>query len=541
MNGSAAPTRAHRASGSDPRPGEPHDPAGPGTLVETFARAVARYGSGIAVVTEEESLSYRRLDSWSRALGATLRAHGIGHGDRVALRMSPGAEAIAAMLAILRVGACYVPLDVRNPPSRNAFIVEDSRAVALVGTSDGCAEERDLLVVDEARVTELRQGPAPSDTEEAPPSPEDTAYVVYTSGTTGTPKGVPIHHGAVTALLSGAAEKFAFSVGERWLLFHSIAFDVSVWEIWGAFHTSGTLVIIPYRTTRSPEECLRAVRERGISVLTQTPTAFGTFSTAALRSEADLPELRYVVFAGEKLVPSALLPWARRFGLDRPALVNMYGITETTVHSTFHELGWEDVNDTTSVIGRVLPGFDHRVITPEGREAATGEQGVLWLAGPQVSHGYLNRPELNAERFRVMRSPRDGGEYRYYRSGDVVSPREDGGLVYHGREDLQVKLRGHRIELTDIEAAVRSHESVTDAVVWVREYGPEDSRLVCAYTAEGAVSTRTLREHVKKCLPSYMWPASYRRMSEFPRTLNGKLDRDTVIHRWETEKESENE
>ncbi|WP_017539645.1 amino acid adenylation domain-containing protein [Nocardiopsis halophila] len=505
------------------------------TLVQAFADGAAAAPDRTALTADGESLSYRRLDAWSGAVRDLLRGHGIGRGDRVALRLPPGAAAIAAILGVLRSGAAYVPLDIRNPEARNALILEDAQVAAFLGDPAGEPHD-DVLNVGSDQIAALRETPPPPPAAPVPvPHPEDTAYIIYTSGTTGRPKGVPIHHGAATALLSGATRRFSLSGDDVWVLFHSLAFDVAVWEMWGALATGGRLVVLPHWATRSPDECLRTVREERVTVLGQTPTAFATFADAALRADADLPDLRYVVFAGEKLVPDTLRAWTDRYGLRSPVLVNMYGITETTVHSTYHEVTEADLADGASVVGHPLPGFSHRVVTADGEEARPGEQGVLWLAGPQVSKGYLNREALNAERFALLVSPEDGRERRYYRSGDLVSRRADGALVYHGREDHQVKLRGHRIELSDIEAAVRAHPRVADAVVWVRGFGPGDDRLVCAYTASDGdeVPAKELRSRLKGSLPSYMWPAGYRLLPHMPRTVNGKLDRDAVSRLWE--------
>ncbi|MFF6809143.1 amino acid adenylation domain-containing protein [Streptomyces sp. NPDC012403] len=512
------------------------------SLVEAFEAAVTQHADEIALTAEDDSFTYRQLDAWSQAIGALLRSRGVRRGNRVALRMPPGAGAIASVVGILRTGAAYVPLDIRNPRARNEFIVRDAAVTAFVGDPDGCAVGG-IPVISGEQVTAQLGEPQPPTPSGLPgpslPRRNDEAYVIYTSGTTGRPKGVPIHHGAVLALLAGAGEKFSFAASDRWLLFHSIAFDVSVWETWGALSTGARLVVMPHWTARSPEKCLHFITDHGITVLSQTPTAFSELSVVACGQGAALPQLRYVVFAGEKLLPTTLRPWAKRYGLARPTLVNMYGITETTVHSTFHEVTQEDLDGDRSVIGRPLSGFGFRVVTPEGRDAEPGEQGELWLSGPQVSKGYLNLPELTAERFVEGPAPGGGQPVRYYRSGDLVSLSPTGDLVSHGRADLQVKLRGYRIELSDIEAAVQSHPLVAGAVVWVRSFAPGDDRLVCAFvTAAGqtAPDARALRNHVKELLPNYMQPAAYTAIPRLPRTTNGKVDRAEVARLWEEER-----
>ncbi|MEU7277804.1 amino acid adenylation domain-containing protein [Streptomyces sp. NPDC045431] len=511
------------------------------TLTSILASTVATAPTRRALALEGETLSYTRLNDWSLALAEQLRTHGIRRGDRVALRIPPSMEAIAAILAVLHCGAAYVPLDTRNPRTRNDFILQDSGATALIGdtTENLLAPGLPVITVDE--VTALRDStpsrPLPADTG---PQPDDTAYVIYTSGTTGRPKGVPVRHESVAALLHSTARLFEFTAEDKWLLFHSLAFDFSVWEIWGPLSTGAELVILPHWSARTSDGCLKAVREHDITVLNQTPTAFGALADAALTSGHDLTSLRYIVFGGEKLTPPVLRPWAKRYGVTRPRLVNMYGITETTVHATFHTWTEQELTGEDSVIGHPLPGLHTRIVTEDGREATPGEPGELWLAGTQVSHGYLHRDELNAERFPTAPDPADGTPRRYYRSGDLVTRRPDDTLVYQGRADLQVKLRGHRIELSDVESAVRDHPAVLDAVVFAHTFAPGDTRLVCAYATppgSGTPDARTLRAHVKERLPSYMHPGRYLPLPELPRTVNGKVDRTAVVQAFQAIRE----
>ncbi|WP_369173668.1 amino acid adenylation domain-containing protein [Streptomyces sp. R28] len=509
------------------------------TLVDVFADSAAGHPDGTAVSDESSRVTYRELDVWSLRIAQRLREHGVAPGDRVALRMEAGCDAIAAILGILRSGAAYVPLDPRNPAERNEFIVGDSGARHLVGEADpawGGALTR--TTTDE--LASLRHGPTPEPPEARSsataglPGADHCAYVIYTSGTTGVPKGVPVRHGSVTALLDATRGLFDVSPSDRWLLFHSLAFDFSVWEVWGALSTAGAVVVPPQWVTRAPEQFVELLAEERITVVNQTPTAFGMLVRGHAATGRDLPDLRYVIFGGEKLTPAALRDWVDAHGLDRPRLVNMYGITETTVHATFHRVTRADVDGSASVIGTALPGFAVRVAGPDGEEVTEpGVPGELLLGGPQVTQGYLNRPELNAERF-VSFPPGPGGT-RYYRSGDLVSRTADGDLVYHGRADLQVKLRGHRVELGDIENAVRSHPSVVEAVALPRVSADGTQRLCCALlTREGELpDLRELRRHTAAKLPSYMQPARYRVVDELPRTVNGKVDRNALAAAWE--------
>ncbi|MEO5874761.1 MAG: AMP-binding protein, partial [Streptosporangiaceae bacterium] len=298
----------------------PDDPlAPPEDLVRLFAESVAAVPEQVAVQAEGTEATYRELDDWGSAVAQLLCRRGVQRGQRVIWRMQPSAEAIAALLGILKVGATYVPLDRRNPPARNALIASDCGAVAFVGDD----EEGEIglpVSISTADVVGLR-GRSMTDVRLQETEGADLAYIIYTSGTTGRPKGVPVRHESVVALLQGVRGLFDFTARDRWLLFHSLAFDFSVWEIWGAFSTGATLVVMPHWTARSPQECRRFVREYSISVLNQTPTAFTVLAEAAVEDGRGFPDLRYVIFGGEKLLPSILRPWTKSFGLERPRLI----------------------------------------------------------------------------------------------------------------------------------------------------------------------------------------------------------------------------
>ncbi|MFE0220190.1 amino acid adenylation domain-containing protein, partial [Streptomyces albidoflavus] len=314
-------------------------------------------------------------------------------------------------------------------------------------------------------------GPGPPGGAAAPPprpaapgaaatGPYDTAYVIHTSGSTGRPKGVPVPHAHVVRLFEASGEHFRFGADDVWTLFHSYAFDFSVWELWGPLLHGGRLVVVPYEVSRSPREFLRLLDEEKVTVLNQTPSAFEQLVLADAATDRPTGSLRYVVLGGEALVAERLRPWADRHGLDAPELVNMYGITETTVHVTFHRLVRADLEDPRrrGVIGRPLPDLRVYVLDAAGRPVPPGATGEMYVSGPGVAPGYLNRPELTEERF--LPDPFGAPGTRMYRSGDLARWRPDGTLVHAGRADQQVKIRGFRIEPGEIEAVLTAHPAV---------------------------------------------------------------------------------
>ncbi len=337
--------------------------------------------------------------------------------------------------------------------------------------------------------------------------------MIYTSGSTGRPKGVVVRHGNVARLFSATDRWFGFGPEDVWTLFHSYAFDFSVWELWGALLYGGRLVVVPYWVSRSPEAFHELLRAERVTVLNQTPSAFRQLLWAGEGKPADLA-LRYVIFGGEALEPVSLAPWFERYGDERPRLINMYGITETTVHVTYREIRKED---TASAVGCPIPDLGVYLVDPSLNLVPLGVPGEILVGGAGLALGYLNRPELTAERF----IPNPFGEpgSRLYRSGDLARRLPDGDLEYLGRIDHQVKIRGFRIELGEIEAAVARHPSVREAVVLVR-----DERLV-AWVVGEEITLSDLRAFVGASLPDYMLPSALAVLDKLPLTANGKVDR----------------
>ncbi|MDE2468684.1 MAG: amino acid adenylation domain-containing protein, partial [Bradyrhizobium sp.] len=332
--------------------------------------------------------------------------------------------------------------------------------------------------------------------------PDNLAYVIYTSGSTGHPKGVMISHGCVGRLFAATEAQFAFGSADVWTLFHSYAFDFSVWEIWGALLYGGRLVVVPYWISRSPAEFHALLAREGVTVLNHTPSAFAQLMQADAAAARELA-LRVVIFGGEALNFAELGGWLERHGEEQPRLVNMYGITETTVHVTYRPVRRSDVTEAGgSAIGRPLSDLQVYVLDRHMEPVPVGVVGEMYVGGAGLGRGYLGRAGLTAERF--VPNPFGDG-CRLYRSGDLARWLADGELEYLGRADTQVKVRGFRIELGEIEAALLSHGAVAQAVVVAREEAGTDKRLVgYVVPAAGATPDVTeLRAELKSRLPDY--------------------------------------
>jgi amino acid adenylation domain-containing protein len=350
--------------------------------------------------------------------------------------------------------------------------------------------------------------------------------VIYTSGSTGNPKGVLISHSNVTRLLLATRPWFHFDQNDVWTLFHSYAFDFSVWEMWGSLLYGGRLVVLPYWVSRSPDMFYRVLSEKNVTVLNQTPSAFRQLIQAEESStEANKLTLRLVIFGGEALDFQTLKPWFERHGDRHPQLVNMYGITETTVHVTYRPITAADLPGSgNSLIGVQIPDLELYVLDRSWNPVPIGVPGELCVGGAGVGRGYLKRPELTAERF--IPNPFDsGGGKRLYRSGDLVRYLANRDLEYVGRIDAQVKIRGFRIELGEIETTLSQHPAVRDVTVILDGDEPPEKRLVAYLVSTQPPTVSELNAFLRSKLPEYMVPASFVFLDALPLTPNGKLDR----------------
>ncbi|MFF0505035.1 amino acid adenylation domain-containing protein [Streptomyces fimicarius] len=520
----------------------PDDETPTHSIPDRFARAVALDPDATAVTDGDRTTGYRELDALSDRIAHLLHARGAGPGTLVALSLEPSTEQIAAILGVLKTGAAYLPLPTDAPADRIRPQLASARPVTGLTTTahrraglpstDGDADRPGVgwLTLDDLPAA------APDDAPYATPaiSPHAAAYVIHTSGSTGRPKGVVVEHHNVLRLLDATDDDFGFGPDDVWTLFHSYAFDFSVWEIFGALLHGGRLVVVPRSTTRAPEEFAALLRRQHVTVLNQTPSAFHQLADVLLEaSEENEPALRTVVFGGEALDPGRLTGWFARYGDDGPELVNMYGITETTVHVTHRvmepeETQGEDGPDAPlSPVGRPLDDLAVRLLDSALHPVAPGATGELYVAGPGLARGYLGRTALTATRF--VADPYGPPGTRMYRTGDLARWTADGELDYLGRADEQVQIRGFRVEPGEARAALAALDEVADAVVLARPAPGGGTRLLAYATpAAGPLAPDRLREALRERLPDYLVPAAVIPVDHWPLTGNGKLDRNAL-------------
>ena len=447
-------------------------------LHERFETQVERGPDAVALVFQNERMTYRELNQRANQLAHALRALGVRPETRVGLCLDRSPEMVIGILGVLKAGGAYVPLEPTYPAGRLRFMLEDSQVAVLVTTRPLASRLPDVA----ATLLCLDAEPLSGHSEANPAggaSPESLAYVIYTSGSTGQPKGALISHANVGRLFGATESWFQFGPSDVWTLFHSYAFDFSVWEMWGALLYGGRLVIVPYWVSRSPERFRELLCAERVTVLNQTPSAFYQLMEVAEApdSSAELA-LRLVIFGGEALELHRLEPWFDRHGDQCPRLVNMYGITETTVHVTYRPLAaGEEIDGGGSRIGRPIPDLRLWVLDEHLHPLPVGVAGELCVGGAGLARGYLHRPDLTAERFIPDPFSRSEGA-RLYRSGDLARRRSDGDIEYVGRIDHQVKVRGFRIELGEIESVLAQCKAVRQSVVLAREEEPGGKRLV---------------------------------------------------------------
>ncbi|HEL4235932.1 TPA: enterobactin synthase subunit F [Stenotrophomonas maltophilia] len=482
------------------------------TLVELLQQGMDRDPHAPALVFGDTALDYATLEARSFALAAQLRAMDVGPGSVVAVALPRSLELVIALLAVLRAGAAYLPLDLAHPDERLARILASAQPVCVLAATDVSARMAGVPVLAPEQWTALSFAAPWAD-----PAPSDAAYVIYTSGSTGEPKGVVIEHRAIVNRLLWMREHYGIRADDRVLQKTPATFDVSVWEFFLPLLCGATLVVAGPDAHRDPTELARLIRGHGITTAHFVPSMLDAF-LAAQASEG--LQLRRVFTSGEALDASLRDRFHARMQAE---LHNLYGPTEAAVDVSYWPASAQD-HSRPVPIG--FPVWNTRLYVLDARmqPVPVGVAGDLYLGGMQLARGYLGRDDLTAERF--IADPFRAGE-RIYRTGDVARWRRDGAVEYLGRSDHQVKLRGLRIELGEIEAALRELPGMERVEVLLRQDAPGDARLV-AYVPSALADAATLRSHLAARVPDYMVPSAFVGVEHWPVTANGKLDRNAL-------------
>ncbi|WP_335219819.1 non-ribosomal peptide synthetase [Nostoc sp.] len=497
-----------------------------------FEAQVELTPEAVAVVFEEQQLTYRELNIKANQLAQYLQNLGVGPDVLVGICVERSLEMIVGLLGILKAGGAYAPLDPNYPVDRLAFILEDAQVSVLLTQkhllNNLPQNHTQVLCLDSEREILSQYS---SENPESSVISENLAYIIYTSGSTGKPKGVLINHSNIVRLFKATEHWYHFNQQDVWTLFHSFAFDFSVWEIWGALIYGGRLVVVPYLVSRSPEAFYELLCKEKVTVLNQTPSAFQQLiHTEQTITDSGNLTLRWVIFGGEALEIQSLKPWFTRHGYESPRLVNMYGITETTVHVTYRPITEDDLSPGAgSVIGCPIPDLQLYLLDEHKQLVTVGVPGEMYVGGAGLARGYLNRPDLTAKAF-IANPLSNNPQARLYKTGDLARYLPNGDIEYLGRIDHQVKIRGFRIELGEIEREIAQHPEVRETVVLARQEETGEKQLV-AYVVPHQNSSYTsnqLRSFLEQRLPSHMLPSAFVLLESMPLTVNGKLDRQKL-------------
>ena len=513
------------------------------TLTQLFEQQVLRTPDAIALTYCEKSLSYQELNRFANQVAHKLRKDYLQLFDNplstdtlIALYFDRSLECVIAMLAVLKAGGAYVPLAPAHPAARLQHILQDTQ-VNLVLTQVVLKEKlRSTIKMESIALIAIDTESFDSDDTinlSTHSVADDLAYVIYTSGTTGKPKGVMQTHANVARLFDATRNEFHFNSTDIWTLCHSYIFDFSVWELWGALLHGGKLIIPTKSQVNDVNELYKLCVKHKVTVLNQTPTAFFQFSRIAhTQDHTKLEDLRYIIFGGEALHNQQLSQWwdyASRQQLSTQ-LINMYGITETTIHATLKRLASSD--EVQSNIGCVLSHLRGYVLNESLSLMPKGVIGELYIGGGGLARAYFNHPELTQERFidNPFATEQDlqQGNTRLYKTGDLVRYLTNGDLEYIGRNDFQVKVRGHRIELAEIEKILSTIADIQESCVVIREVR-HDKSLACFYLpSTKGIDLHQVKDQMRRHLPEYMIPSFWQKVLEFPLTLSGKLDRIAI-------------
>ncbi|MDH6578198.1 amino acid adenylation domain-containing protein [Kitasatospora sp. MAP5-34] len=507
------------------------------SLVDLFGSVARENSESISVAGGGESITYGELDRRSDGLARRIRALAPGGPVFVGVVADRSPGSVVGMMAILKAGHAYVPLDPYYPLERLHYLLDDAQVSLVVGPRDITESfaPQHLGVLDPREIPrEAAPEAAPEETagvSDVRIAGSDPAYMIYTSGSTGNPKGCVVTHANVLSMLRAALPLFDVSADDRWSIFHSMSFDFSVWELWGAFAKGGRATLVPADATQTPEAFIDFLAAEKITVLNQVPSVFRHLAKAHAERPAALPALRHIIFGGEKVDLDCVRRFSLSCGNRAPEFTNMYGITEITVHATFKRLTDADFESgISSPIGRPLSNLSISIRDEHGVELPPGETGEMWITGDGVARGYHRRPDTTQKSF-VRLSDEFTGT-RYYRSGDLARALPGGEFEYVGRADQQVKVMGFRIELGEIEEVLKRHPYVEDAVVALVPDRTGAKSLVACFVRrieDDQQVIRELRSYASSKLPRHMAPNRFRAFDEFPLNNSGKTDRKALM------------
>lgn len=488
------------------------------TILQLLDEQAQEHPSNIAVRFGDEEITYGELLVCANKLANKMRKDGVGPTTVVALYITPSIEMIIAILATLKSGGAYLPIDVEYPEERCRFMLHDSSSSYLLTKRDIKHEH----LFDSGKVYYVDDKSIYADESEKIQNISnalDVAYIIYTSGTTGKPKGVIVEHRNLFSLFTNTRSIFGFNEKDAWTLFHSHCFDFSVWEIWGALLFGGKLCILSQEQKKDTRQFLELLSRENITVLNQTPSAFYNLSEELTLSEEIFLNIRYIIFGGEELTPVRLKKWSKIF--PDVKLFNMYGITETTVHVTIKEITPREIENNTSSIGIPIPGMCAYILDSNGSPLPPGVYGELHVGGAGVSRGYLNRQELTDKVFcRNIYKPTE----RVFKTGDKARLTDNGEIEYAGRVDRQVQLRGFRIELGEIEHNLLKIPGISDALAIINNQNNDDSHIIAYYVSDREYKLEEIKTFLFKVLPDYMIPSFIIKIEAIPLTSNKKIN-----------------
>jgi amino acid adenylation domain-containing protein/non-ribosomal peptide synthase protein (TIGR01720 family) len=496
------------------------------TLHQIFEERVKEQPNAIAVKLEDKEYTYSALNNKANKIASILLNEKTSEEKLIGIYMDRSIEMIVGILGVLKAGYGYLPMDPVYPNDRLSFMIEDAkvkRVITQEQLKENLPEEKVNVILIEKKILEEEKI---YDNVNITISPNELAYCIYTSGSTGKPKGTLISHKNVVRLFYATDKWFGFNNDDIWTLFHSFAFDFSVWEIFGALLYGGKLVIVPYMQSRNPAEFYELLIRERITVLNQTPSAFRQLLQIDEESKSRELNLKYIIFGGEALDLNILSSWIKNHGDEKPELINMYGITETTVHVTYRRIRKKDVEENKgSIIGKAIDDLQVYILDEKRNILPVGISGEIYVGGDGLAEGYLNRDNLTREKFIKNNFTKVEGE-RLYKSGDLAKYLKNGDLEYLGRKDNQVKIRGFRIELGEIKSLLTQNENIKEAEIILYDKKIKD-KVIAAYLVPVEnikIDIEEIRNYLTQFIPEYMIPSAFVLLDQFPLTPNGKID-----------------